>query len=399
MSSHAAPKVDKTRRPRDRRDQIAENASELFSARGFHSVRMDDIAEASGITARALYRHYANKQALLSHVVTEDQARLVEALSVLEIGPAEDRTLSGSLAVLADAALGSRRLSLLWQREARHLGHEDYCLVRDRTRWIAEQFERLVIRPERPDLDDDAAAVRSWAVVSILTSPGHYEFTLSRQRLVQELIAASERVITESSPSPEPDGEFEVRATRKPNSRREQLIDAAARAFRRNGYAGVSIDDIGRDVGVVGPALYRYFDTKVEILVDAVTRFHEWQALETSRALSRPGPDNAVSAALVSGYVRIALEATDLLAVSLTEWLYLPPEVGERLERIRADNVSEWQRWLTIARPDVSETRAAVLVNIAKTIIDDCVRIPHLQRDPRFAGELVSIATSSLGLG
>lgn len=49
----ASPVKDLTRRPRDRGLQIALNARELFTAHGYHSVRMDQIAEASGITARA----------------------------------------------------------------------------------------------------------------------------------------------------------------------------------------------------------------------------------------------------------------------------------------------------------------------------------------------------------
>ncbi|MDZ4233931.1 MAG: helix-turn-helix domain-containing protein, partial [Dietzia sp.] len=50
------------RRPKDRKQQILEQAVRLFIDRGFHSVKLEDIAEASGVTARALYRHYDNKQ-------------------------------------------------------------------------------------------------------------------------------------------------------------------------------------------------------------------------------------------------------------------------------------------------------------------------------------------------
>ena len=53
--------------------------------------------------------------------------------------------------------------------------------------------------------------------------------------------------------------------------------------------------------------------------------------------MNTPGADEAVLVELVRGYIRVALGATDLLAVSLTEWLYLPEGVIDRLERIRAD--------------------------------------------------------------
>ncbi|ALE82825.1 hypothetical protein [Pseudonocardia sp. HH130629-09] len=90
----------------------------------------------------------------------------------------------------------------------------------------------------------------------------------------------------------------------------------------------------------------------------AVTRLHEWLALETTRALRTPGPDEAVLGLLVAGYVRVALEATDLLAVRLTERLYLPDAARERIDRIQADEVAEWQRWLSAARPDLPDADA-----------------------------------------
>lgn len=121
-----------------------------------------------------------------------------------------------------------------------------------------------------------AAELRSWVVVSIISGHGFYDTTLSRRRLAQELVAACERVLGAPATSP-------------------------------RGFGGVSIDEIGREVGVVGPALYRYFDTKADLFVAAVAHLHEWQALEAERALRTPGPDEAVIAELVRSYVRLAL--------------------------------------------------------------------------------------------
>lgn len=68
-----------------------------------------------------------------------------------------------------------------------------------------------------------------------------------------------------------------------------------------------------------------------------------------TRAMRTQCPDEEVFAHLVRGYVRIALEETDLLAVSLTERLYLPATVSERIDRVQADCSAEWPRWLSIA--------------------------------------------------
>ena len=396
MDAAAAELPRPRSRPRNRRVEIARHAAELFSVRGFHAVRMDDIAEASGITARALYRHYENKQALLAHVVRNDQQHVIDTLAALTEQQAGVRSCETGLAVVIEAALDSRRLSLLWQREARHLGPDDYRLVRRQTRWIAEKLNELFITPGPADLDEITADIRSWVLVSLVSGHGLYDSPLPRQRLAGELIDASKRVIAEPAVAA---GETAAEQTGRTSvARREQLIYAAAGAFRDNGFGGVSIDDIGGQLGIVGPALYRYFDNKVELLVAAVNRLHEWLALEMTRALRTPGPDAEVLPLLIRGYIRVAIEASELLAVWLTERLYLPDTVRERFDRIQADYVAEWQHWLSVARPDLADARAATLVKAAKTLIDDCARIPHLRRYPALPAELARAAHATLGL-
>jgi AcrR family transcriptional regulator len=44
--------------------------------------------------------------------------------------------------------------------------------------------------------------------------------------------------------------------------RREQIIDAATRAFARAGFAATSLDDIADEAGISRAILYRHFDSK-----------------------------------------------------------------------------------------------------------------------------------------
>ena len=383
-------------RPRDRSTQIAAKASELFAERGYQSVKMEDIAEASKITPRAIYRHYANKQALLAHVVLREQLPVIDVIEELSQGPSHT-PVQDRLTALVEVSLDKRRLSVLWQREARHLDADDFNLVRDRTKALAAQYIPLFILPVRRDLTDRACQLRAWAIGSIVSSPAYFDYTGSRAQLVHELVDAAHRVILSHSygdvPLPGAPGE-----QRTPGSRREQLMAAAARAFRRNGYAGVSIDDIGREVGLVGPALYRYFDNKADILVAAVTRLSEWQALRTLRTLEKEPAAERVIHGLVDGYVRLAADFPDLVALSLTERLFLPAEARERLNRAQSENLAEWQRWLVAARPELEPPRAAILVNVAKTVIDDLVRNRRLQSSPGFEPELASVVSAALGI-
>ena len=386
------------RRPRDRRAQILHNASELFTKYGFHAVRMEDIAEATDVTARAIYRHFANKQDLLSQVVLEDQDRLLMAAQSAERSETGVCSLEELLTRMVEASLESLRLGPLWQREARHLTADDFERVREGTRRIGGAVRRAIEKAD-PSKSRFGADVRAWMAVSIITSPGHYDRSLSQRRLSPLLVSAALAAINTpecASASPEsrdaPAAEAPVANERPGTSRREQIIAAAARAFRERGFGGVSLDEFG----IAGPAVYRYFDSKADILSAMIIRVQEWMALESSRAMHHSASDEQVIDGLVRGYVRIATEATDLFAVSVTEALNLPASATERDRRIRQDDLAEWVKWLRTSRSEVTEADALALVNAVRTALNDLVRIPHLSRHAEFPDELVACSMNAL---
>jgi AcrR family transcriptional regulator len=56
----------------------------------------------------------------------------------------------------------------------------------------------------------------------------------------------------------------EPRRLRRPD-RREQILDAATRAFAGSGFAGTSLDDVAAEAGVSRVILYRHFDSKADL--------------------------------------------------------------------------------------------------------------------------------------
>ncbi|HEY5858173.1 MAG TPA: TetR/AcrR family transcriptional regulator [Aldersonia sp.] len=80
------------------------------------------------------------------------------------------------------------------------------------------------------------------------------------------------------------------------DERREQVLDAAMRAFARSGYAGTSTDAVAKEAGVSQPYVVRMFGTKAELFrsvfaraLDSVlaTFEAEFDALDAN-----PVPDN-----------------------------------------------------------------------------------------------------------
>jgi AcrR family transcriptional regulator len=71
-----------TRMPREqRRAQLLEAASEVFTAKGYHAAAMDDIAEAAGVSKPVLYQHFGSKLDLYLALLDQACERLVDLVS------------------------------------------------------------------------------------------------------------------------------------------------------------------------------------------------------------------------------------------------------------------------------------------------------------------------------
>jgi len=66
----------------------------------------------------------------------------------------------------------------------------------------------------------------------------------------------------------------------------ERLLDTAAELFAKQGYAGVSMRDIGRSVGITQAAIYHHFDNKEALYVAAVTYLVEQSTLGVSEQMA-----------------------------------------------------------------------------------------------------------------
>lgn len=64
-----------------RRNQILDAAWSCFAKRGFHQTTMQDIATDAGISAGAIYRYYASKEAVLASITERNTERYAELLA------------------------------------------------------------------------------------------------------------------------------------------------------------------------------------------------------------------------------------------------------------------------------------------------------------------------------
>ena len=384
------------RRPKDRKNQILQQAVRLFTERGFHSVRLEEIAEAAGVTARALYRHYENKQALLAAAIitAQDEYQSVRR-PVGRESDAADQPLRDELPDLIAAAVATRALTVLWQREARYLNDGDRAQVRDRINSIVSGM-RAGVHREMPELSERHAELRAWAVSSTLTSLGRHSLTLPRDELKDVLYQAC-MAAAQTPPVSDLAGVDTVRRDERALfSRHETLLAAGARLFRAQGYPAVSTSEIGKSVGIAGPGLYRSFSSKQAILDTLIRRLDEWWTLECVRALRADGDETDRLRRLVAGRVRVSLDDPDLVSVSVTELAHASDEVRDGYLRSQADREAVWTELIAKLVPETTTAQARLLVAAADSFIDDVARTWHLTRYTGVADEITALALSIL---
>lgn len=68
------------------KQRIIENALILFSEKGYEAVTVANIAEAVGIKAPSLYKHFKSKQDIFESILAELQSRYAMQASMLNIG-------------------------------------------------------------------------------------------------------------------------------------------------------------------------------------------------------------------------------------------------------------------------------------------------------------------------
>lgn len=80
----------------ERRAQILEAALEVFARQGFHEARMDDIAQASGLSKGALYLYYKSKDAIIGSLMRSVFSVVLRGAQSVETsdGSARERILA-----------------------------------------------------------------------------------------------------------------------------------------------------------------------------------------------------------------------------------------------------------------------------------------------------------------
>jgi AcrR family transcriptional regulator len=152
--------------------------------------------------------------------------------------------------------------------------------------------------------------------------------------------------------------------TKKGARRRAAILEAASDLFRERGFRATSLDDIGAAAGVSGPAIYRYFKSKHELLAVLIEEAATAWRAAVDEVLNTEAPPLVMLENLIDAAVALQLENGNLRGVLFQERRSLDDDARRRLARADRVTMAEWVHLLCEVRPTLTddEARAAVLM-------------------------------------
>ena len=169
--------------------------------------------------------------------------------------------------------------------------------------------------------------------------------------------------------------------------RRQQILSTAADLFAARGFHGVSMGDIGAAVGVSGPALYKHFAGKEDILGQCLLHASD-QLLAGARELD-------TLEALIARHADFALDNPALIVVQEREWAALGAEAQAQVRKRQLAYVDVWCDALGPLRPDLSAPQARAAVQAAFGLLNSTPHSARIGRSTMHA-LLTSMARSAL---
>lgn len=170
--------------------------------------------------------------------------------------------------------------------------------------------------------------------------------------------------------------------TRDP-ARKERILTAAADLVARNGFTGVSMEEIGGAVGITASAIYRHYDSKTAVLVAMFDRVIDRLLADAQKIAAEPDADPAAALArLVDGQIDFVVGDRDVAQVYYREVANLPEADRRRLRRKQRLYLEEWVHLHTELRAGLDDAAARALVHGAIGVIQSALQYsPALPED------------------
>ena len=158
---------------------------------------------------------------------------------------------------------------------------------------------------------------------------------------------------------------------------RDVMLREAARLFAERGFRGTSVADIGTACGISGPAVYKHFRSKHDLLARLLGDISE-QLVDGGRAVADAAPDPASAlVALVDFHTDFALAEPDVIRVQDRDLASLSEQERGQVRRLQRTYVELWTDVLCRVDPSLGPEVARLRVQAVFGLLNST---PHSAR-------------------
>ncbi|GAA1661222.1 TetR/AcrR family transcriptional regulator [Fodinicola feengrottensis] len=159
------------------------------------------------------------------------------------------------------------------------------------------------------------------------------------------------------------------RPGRRPANRRRQLVVLAADLFAQRGYQAVSIEDIASAAGITGPALYRHFQGKQDLLAQVLLTGQEVMDEAAEQALGGAGTPAERLDAVTLALAEQSVQRRGVSALWRWQARHLDETARNEVRQRGRKFITRWAGELTLVRPDLPAADAELLCMAALSVL------------------------------
>ena len=184
-------------------------------------------------------------------------------------------------------------------------------------------------------------------------------------------------------------------------ARRAELLTAAAAQMAERGFAAVRLEDIGAQAGISGPAMYRHFSSKTDVLDTLLLEISERLYSGGNAVCDRGLPPYATLNELIGFHIEVLVTKPDVIVVQDRDLSSLTPEANHQVRLLQRRYV---ERWVDVVEdcaaqqllPAMTRDEARVRVHAMFGLLNSSPRLPAT-RPERLRPLLTVMALAALG--
>jgi AcrR family transcriptional regulator len=353
------------------REAILAVAARLFRYEGYHATTMRDIAQEARIEAGSIYYHFQSKDQILDEVLELGVRQLYQRVSeIVRSATTSSDDFRKTFELLTETHL----TYLLTDSDFTSANIRNYPMLSDETRAPHRELRASYAGAWGKFLNDakraghirsdiSTAVIRQFILSAMNWTVEWYDVDKYPVRILAERMSKlildgmclHARVDTEcfkqcpSTPVKSPDPDSKAAKTRA------EILTAAARVLRDNGYKATTLRKIADDAGLKAGSVYYHFNSK-DAIVDEVLNAGLKDLLSGVEAAVRqfdsPYDHHARIATAIWTHLDFLFKASEFTSANIRSYGMLPNHFRERHRVIRHEYGKLWDRILREARDD-----------------------------------------------